>query len=108
MKDVLERSLKDKSVTEDIWMRWAGELLISVQSLHNENVRSHVSCHSAPSLFTLVCVAQIIHRDLKLDNIFCTSPDPHTTKLIVGDLGVAVQVNEGENASGYTGTPGMC
>ena len=56
----------------------------------------------------LVCVAQIIHRDLKLDNIFCTSPDPRHTKLIIGDLGIAVRVEPGKKTSGYTGTPGMC
>ena len=39
LKDVLESSLKDKSVTEDIWMRWAENLLRSVQSLHHEHVR---------------------------------------------------------------------
>ena len=51
LRDVLESSLKDKSVTEDIWMRWAGELLMSVQILHQENVRFLCSSHSAPSLF---------------------------------------------------------
>ena len=47
LKDVLESTLKGKSVTEDIWMRWAGELLTSVQSLHRENVRFLFSCHSS-------------------------------------------------------------
>ena len=50
----------------------------------------------------------IAHRDLKLDNIFCTSRDPLHTKLIIGDLGIAVRVEPGKKTTGYTGTPGTC
>ena len=51
LKDVLESSLKDKPVTEDLWMRWAGQLLKSVESLHKENVRLNLQRRAATYLF---------------------------------------------------------
>ena len=42
MKDVIESTLKDNPVTEDLWMRWAGQLLKSVEILHEGNVRHNL------------------------------------------------------------------
>ena len=57
LTEVLENNI---TVTEDIWMRWAHQLLKTVQGLHEANVRFHISYPSAPSLFEL-CMCRTDH-----------------------------------------------
>ena len=49
---------------------------------------------------------RICHRDLKGDNIFCSSAKPDESDLLLGDLGLAVQLdNSGQKLREFAGTP---
>ena len=49
---------------------------------------------------------KICHRDLKCDNIFCTSAEPDYADVLLGDLGLAVRLeNSGDTIREYAGTP---
>ena len=49
---------------------------------------------------------RICHRDLKGDNIFCSSTKPDESDLLLGDLGLAVQLDSsGQKLREFVGTP---
>ncbi len=69
-----QRLRRSGAVASPVLWRWWVELLCGLRDLHAEN---------------------IVHRDLKTDNVFLTSGDDACASCRIGDLGLATRVSSG-------------
>ena len=88
-RSLMELHKRRKALTEPEVRYYLKQTLLSVKYLHDEKVRINITCIHTFNVYYI----QVIHRDLKLGNLFLN--DNLDVKL--GDFGLATKVEtEGE------------
>lgn len=92
-----------------IMPHYIGGDLLSVLNNNNNNIftENHISKLFLPIILAIKILHNnnIIHRDIKLENIFCTTNDPNNMNLILGDFGFCSVWNDYKWKNSQIGSP---